>query len=51
MGHNVKKNYFFCYLRVGGGGFGGLGTILVHIYLLININLHVKDGYNMIRTF
>ena len=36
-------------------GAGGLinqtGPILVHIYPLIYINLHVKYGINLIRTF
>ena len=38
-----------------GGGGGGVnnhtGSILVHIYPLIYINLHVKYGRNLIRTF
>ena len=36
----------------GGGGFNNqTGPILVHIYPLIYINLHVKYGSNLIRTF
>ena len=38
---------------LGGGGGGGFhnqtGSILVHIYPLIYINLHVKYGSNLIR--
>ena len=37
------------------GGARGLknqtGPILVHIYPLLYINLHVKHGSNLIRTF
>ena len=39
----------------GGGGREGLqnktGPILIHIYPLLYINLHVKHGSNLIRTF
>ena len=39
----------------GGGGGEGLniqtGPILIHIYPLLYINLHVKHGSNLIRTF
>ena len=35
----------------GGGGFNNkTGSILVHIYPLIYINLHVKYRSNLIRT-
>ena len=54
---NIK---FFGYLgaREGGGGRGGaraskirLRPYMVHIYPLLYINLHVKHGSNLIRTF
>ena len=55
--HNVKTltSLAICYWgeRAGGGGGGGgsgfnnqTGSILVHIYPLIYINLHVKYGSN-----
>ena len=38
--------------RGGGGGFNNqTGPILVHIHPLIYINLQVKYGSNLIRTF
>ena len=49
-----ENNNIFGYLggRGGGGGFNNqTGSILVHIYPLIYINLDVKYGSNLIRTF
>ena len=41
----------FGYLEGGGGFNNQTGSILVHIYPLMYINLHVKYGSNLIRTF
>ena len=54
MCHNVNKITSLAIWGPGegGGGFNNqTGPILVHIYPLIYINLHVKYGSNLIRTF
>ena len=55
--HDICENInIFGYMVARGGGGGGgfnnqTGPILVHIYPLLNNNLHVKYRSNLIKTF
>ena len=58
QGKTMDNKFFICeninifgYLGPGGGFNNQTGPILVHIYPLLYVNLYVKYGRNLIRTF